>query len=558
MAVRRGSGSFSLAARIFLAQLVLLVAVAAVVSTASYQNTRQAAHEFASARVLSIAETLAHDPFVIEAVGSPDPSKSLQPFALQIISSAAVDFVTIMDSDRTRYTHPNTAEIGRHYIGSIDDALAGNPLVEDYSGTLGPSVRAIVPIRDDAGTVVALAAVGVTLQNLGITQAAVLPAVIGVAAVVILFGAAGAYWLSRYLRRATLGYRPAELHRLFTYYHSALHSLREGLVLVDGKGRLVLYNDQAARLLALPPASTMVTAPVAGMGLTETIAELFSSGRRAVDEIHLTDNRVLVISQERATAPGPINAPRFSFPKRRPRRGTNTSYLGTVATLRDHTEVQALTGELASMKTLTEALRAQTHEHANRLHAVASLIELDRVDEALAFAVRDRQESQRLTDDFISGIDEPFLTALLVGKAAHAHERGITMTLTASGQLPHAALDARDLVTVTGNLLDNAFDAAASSEQRRVWADFSASSDSVVISIADSGPGIDTDLLEGFFRLGVSTKDPETGTASRGFGLALVRQAVARLGGTLEVDNDGGAIFTVTLPFSKPGAGTPG
>lgn len=553
---------YSLAARLFLAQLILVTAVAAVLSVASYRNTQLHAREFASDRVLSIAETLAHDPFVVSAVQHPDPAVALQPYAQVLLDTADVDFVTIMDTDRTRYTHPNPKLIGRPYIGSIATALAGHSEVEEYAGTLGPSVRAIVPVFDDAGRVTAMVAVGVTLQSLSIIQASALPAVIGLAAAAIAVGGAASYLLSRYLRRVTLGYGPEALRSFFAYYDSALHSLREGLVLVDEKGRLVLYNDQAAVLLGLPPVGALKPVPVAELGLPETVADLFASGRRAIDEIHLTDNRILVISQQRATQPDAGPTARFPFRLApalrrggRPARSAPRS-LGTVATLRDHTEIQALTGELESMKTLSEALRAQTHEHANRLHTVATLIELGREREALDFAVRDRQHSQQLTDEFVQGIDEPFLTALMVGKAAQAHERGIQLTISASGELPANSLDARDLVTVTGNLLDNAFDAAAGSAQRSVWADFSAADGVLIISIADSGPGLDTDHLEEIFRLGASTKPASGPGGARGLGLALVRQAVSRLGGSLEVDNDGGAIFTVTLPLA-PHAGKP-
>jgi two-component system CitB family sensor kinase len=546
---RSERAGYSLATRIFVAQLALVALVVSMVSAAGYLNARAQAHDFAAGRVLSVAETLSHDPFVITAVQQQDPSAKLQPFAKQILDHASVDFVTIMDTDRTRYTHPTPGEIGREYVGSVEQALAGTPQVEDYPGTLGPSVRAITPIRDEHGTVIAMVAVGVTLQSLSLTQAALIPATLLVGLLAVGLGGIFTYALSRYLHRATLGYGPEELRRLYAYYFSALHSLREGLVLVDAKGRLVLYNDQAAGLLGLPPAGSLRPLPVDKVGLPETVAELFSSGRRATDEIHLTRDRVLVISQQNAEQPDSEPGARVRWTLRRKQV---ESTLGTVATLRDHTEVQALTGQLESMRTLTEALRAATHEHANRLHTVATLIELGREREALEFAVADRQESQRLTDEFVQAVDEPYLTSLLVGKAAQAHERGITLTMSASGHLPAGALDARDLVTITGNLLDNAFDAAAGSEQRHVWADFAADEESVVVSVADSGPGVDPDLLDEFFRLGVSSKPVTPGSGSRGLGLALVRQAVARLGGSLEVDNDAGAIFTVTLPL-RPG-----
>lgn len=556
-------GNYSLATRLFLVQLFLVALVTAALSATSYATAQTRAHEATADRVLSIAQTLANDPYVATAVASPRPSARLQPYALKVNAMAQVDFVTIMAPDRTRFTHPNPDELGHRYIGSIDSALAGHSQVEDYIGTLGPSVRAIAPVFDDGGDVIAMVSVGVTLETLSLAQTAVLPAILWVALAAVVLGGIGSWLLSRYLRRVTLGYAPEELRSFFAYYDSALHSLREGLVLVDDKGRLVLYNDQAADLLGLPPAGALKPAPVAGLGLPETVAELFESGRRAADEIHLTRNRILVISQQRATEPEAGPTARFPFRwapslRRGDPGGRGASrYLGTVATLRDHTELQALTGELESMKTLSEALRAQTHEHANRLHTVATMIELGREREALEFAVQDRQESQRLTDEFVQSIDEPFLTALMIGKAAQAHERGIQLTMTASGELPPDSLDARDLVTVTGNLLDNAFDAAATSELRSVWADFSAADGTLIISVADSGPGVDTDHLDEIFRLGGTSKSSGAGPGGHGLGLALVRQAVARLDGTLEVESDGGAIFTVTLPLRPQVPGTP-
>ncbi|MEQ6897157.1 sensor histidine kinase [Microbacterium sp. KR10-403] len=532
----------SLAGILFGVQLVLIIAVCAALSITSYVSTSSRMRTATADRVLSIAETLAHDPFVTAAVQKPDPSATLQPYALTVISTADVDFVTIMDRDRTRYTHPNPEELGKKYIGSIDEALEGHSQVEQYAGTLGPSVRAIAPIIDDTGAVTAMVSVGVTVRTISIAQAAALPQILIVALAAILLGGIGAWSLSRYLNRVTLGYGPEQLRRLFAFYDSALHSLREGLILTDDDGRLVLYNDQAAELLGLPITGTHDPLSVDDLALPASIRSLLSSGRDAHDEIHLTADRVIVVNQQRARQPA-----------RRTR--IREESMGTVATLRDRTDIQELTGELETMTTLSQALRAQTHEHANRLHTVATLIELGREREALDFAVRDQQESQRLTDSFVQSLDEPFITALMIGKAAQAHERGIRLTITASGELPPGALDARDLVTVTGNLLDNALDAAAASDERHVWADFSAADGELTITVADSGPGLDTGAIDTIFHLGESTKAAPAASGGRGYGLVLVRQAVARLGGTLEVESDAGAIFTVTLPLDRAPAG---
>lgn len=550
MATSRTSGrrSVPLARRLFVLQLVLIVAVCAVLSVTSYLTARDSARDATADRVLSIAETLANDPFVAEAVTGPDPSARLQPYAQTVVDTADVDFVTIMDRDRTRYTHPDLDEIGRPYIGSIDTALTGRAETEEYVGTLGPSVRAIVPIVDDTGAVTAMVAVGVTLETISLTHAAALPQILIIAAVAIALGGLGAWILSRYLRRVTLGYGPEELKRLFAFYDSALHSLREGLILVDDRGQLVLYNDEAAALLDLPRPTDDEPVPLAEVALPTSIRDLLDSGRVAVDETHLTADRVLVLNQKRATQPH----------DRASRQGEASAASGTVVTLRDRTDLTELTGELETMRTLSEALRAQTHEHANRMHTVSTLIELGRTAEAVDFAVRDEQESQRLTDTFVGSLDEPFITALMVGKAAQAHERGIELTVSATGELPPGSLDARDLVTIAGNLIDNALDAAADSAERHVWADFVAADGELIITIADSGAGIDETEIDAMLRLGATGKAEAAHPGGRGFGLALVRQAVARLGGQLTVESDGGAIVTVTLPVTRaddPAAG---
>ena len=522
--------NWSLARQFFIGQLVFVLALTTTISWVLYLDAEDNTFDSASARMLAVATTFANDPFVLEAVQSPNPSDLLQPYAAEVMDELGVDFVTIMDTDRTRYTHRNPSEIGGQYIGSVEQALGGVPHVELFTGTLGPSVRAIVPVTTPDNTVTALVSAGVTVDTVSIARNAQLPLVWLIAAGALTAGTIVSLVLSRHLRRATLGLGTEQLSRMFVFYDSVLHSVRDGLALTNLRGDLVLYNDQAAALLNLPPSVPGEPKPASDVGLSPSIRELLASGRRAVDEIHVTDDRVLVVNQEPAV----------------PASGTKP--LGTVTTIRDHTELEALSDEVQTMRTLTEALRAQTHEHANRLHTIVSLIELDRGTEALEFATRDLQQSQQLTDEVVAAIDEPFITALLVGKAAQANERGLHLDIDVAGTLETHGMDPRDLVTIIGNLLDNAFDAAASSEERSVSLSIHTAGDDagfVDIGVGDSGPGLSEAQLGTIFTLGSSSK----GTAgTRGLGLALVRQAVHRLGGTIAVTNDGGALFTVRLP----------
>ena len=551
---------WSIARRLFVAHLLFMLALTAVVGTATFVDARDQAYDEAGRRMAAVATTMADNPLVLDAAGAADPTALLQPYALKVMEDADADFITIMAPNRTRWTHPRDEELGKPYIGSIDAALQGQVFTEITSGTLGPSVRTIAPVKDADGTVRALVAAGVTVRTVDIAVSGRLPALVAIGLALLAGGSAASWLLGRYLRQVTRGWGPEQLAQLFAYYESVLHSVREGVILIDPKGKVVMYNDQAAELLGLAPRTSDVDgasgagegaaadggrqeAPsLADLPLAPSLRELFESGRTALDEIHLTGSRILVVNQGPAVGPGSA-------------AGRTGAVYGTVATIRDRTEIESLGSELETMRTLSDALRAQTHEHANRLHTIVSLMELGRGPEALDFATQDLELSQRLTDDLVSSIEEPVLGALIMGKAAEAHERGVELTLNTGGNghgpAPVTGLAVQDLVAILGNLLDNAIDAAAEAPAPRlVELTVEASGDALQIAVEDSGPGIDPQAVDDIFRHGFSTKS--AGPFGRGLGLALVRQAVQRLGGTMTITSPAGALFRVTLPAASP------
>jgi two-component system, CitB family, sensor kinase len=540
---------WSIARRLFVAHLLFMLALTAIVGTAAFVDARDQAYAEAGRRMAGVATAVADNPLVLRAADSPDPTAQLQPYALKVTADAGADFITIMAPDRIRWTHPNKEEIGKPYIGSIDAALKGRAFTETTGGTLGPSVRTIVPVKDANGKVRALVAAGVTVGTVDVAVSGRLPALLVIGIALLLGGAAASWLLGRYLRRVTRGWGPEQLAQLFAYYESVLHSVREGLILVDTRGRVVMYNDQAAALLGLTPqpaddgsrgggvpGGRGAPAPLLSeLPLAVSLKDLFESGRTAHDEIHLTGSRVLVVNQEPAVGPGSASGRQ---------RG---AVFGTVATIRDRTELESMGSELETMRTLSDALRAQTHEHANRLHTIVSLMELGRGAEALDFATNDLELSQRLTDDLVSSIEEPVLGALIMGKVAEAHERGVELTLNSGGSTAFTGLAVQDLVAILGNLLDNAIDAAAEAPAPKlVELTVATANGALEITVEDSGPGIDPEVVDDVFRHGFSTKAP--GPFGRGLGLALVRQAVQRLGGTMKITSPAGALFRVTLP----------
>ncbi len=528
--------AWSISTRLFALQLVLIVLLTGVATIWLVANAKTDVKTSAAVKCTAIATSIAANPFVREALATSSPTTALEPYAVEMMRATETDFITIMAPDRTRFTHPNPAEIGKPFIGTIAPALAGESFTETYSGTLGPSVRAVVPVRDADGTVVGLVAVGVTVSTVSLALAGKLPFVLVATAITILSGALASWLLSRYLRRVTWGQGPEELGRMFSYYEGVLHSVREGLVLVDPGSRLVLYNDQAAELLGLDLARDRTPVAVADLDISPELRALLGGGDRAVDEVFVTWDRVLIVNQEVAVSSEPRRAPRV---------------MGTVTTLRDHTELLQLAGELESMRTLSDALRSQTHEFANRLHTIVALIELDRGNEAIRLAATELDAGQELADQLLGSIDEPVLAALLLGKSAQARERGIDLVLDIAPNLGLMEIDSRDLVTIIGNLVDNALDASlrGADSPRVTIAVSRGDAGEISIQVADTGPGVPDETA--IFRRGFTTKKGlgnEAGIGSHGVGLALVGQSVRRLGGDIRIDSTAGATFTVRIP----------
>lgn len=525
MARTRG---WSVAARVFGVQLLAVLVIAGAILVVLALDARREAEDDAAALSLAVCETIAADPAVQLALESDDPTARLQPYARALVGQERVDFVTLMDPDGVRFTHPDPAQIGERFLGTISAARRGEALTETYTGTLGPSVRAVVPVERD-GRLVGIVSAGVTTARVSAAVLPRIPFVIGIAVLVTGVGAIAAWGARRLVHRATGRMSAPQLAGMVRFYESVLHSVREGVVLTDERRRVVLYNDEAAELLALPPApSHPAPRELTELGLDGAVAELLRSGRRVVEETHRAGDRVLLVNQEPAAGPGQAAG----------------SGGAAVMTLRDQSDLQHLVGELESVRTMTDALRSQAHEHANTLHTIVSLLELGRSDEAIDLLSSATRTSQGLADAVLDTVADPVLGALLLGKAAQAHERGVDFTVDADDAVV-LPLPAEAVVSVVGNLIDNALEAALGAPgPREVAVHLRGEADAVELTVVDSGVGLDATHRAQAFELGVSSK----AEAGHGIGLALVRQIVRDHGGTVEFTAGRPTTVLVRLP----------
>ena len=517
----------SVARQLLIVQSAALAAVVLVAGALFALDERRDADAPTRLAVTDVAAATAALPEVATGIVGPDPTAALQPRAEAIRVATGVDFVVIMSLDGIRLTHPVPDRIGFPYAGNTAPARNGTTFTETYTGTLGPSVRAVAPVFGADGSPVGFVSVGVTRQKTWQQFREGVPGLLAVVAIGLAVSTSGTYLVARRLRRQTLGLAPDQLRRLYEQHDAVLHAVGEGLLVLrtgpDGPSTVELANDEARRLLGLT-----ATGPVPLDTLPVTLRNLPGDGEDARDEVHLTDDRMLVIGRHAVHWDG--------------RR------IGTVFTLRDHTELQAVLGELDSVRGFADALRAQAHEAANRLHTVVTMVELGRPEEAVAFATEELRLTQDLVDRITATVADPALAALLIGKVAPAAERGVDLTVTEDTALGATPLRSRELVTVVGNLVDNAVEAVRGTTEPWVEVTVRQQDSTVLVEVADSGPGLDPDALNRATARGWSTKP-----GHHGLGLALVAQIVARRGGTLRTEPSLGSMLVAEIPLPEPG-----
>ncbi|MGW4982467.1 SpoIIE family protein phosphatase [Streptomyces mirabilis] len=313
----------SVAGQVFVLQVALIVLlVACGVFALALQSERDTTAE-AKRRSVATAETFAHSPGVVAALRTPDPSKILQPATEAARKAAGVDFIVVMNTKGIRYTHPIPGLIGKRFVGTIGPSLAGKVYTESVHGPLGHEVQATVPIKDTRHKVVGLVSAGLKVKNVTSEVNRQLPIILGAGAGALVVSTGVTALVVRRLRRQTHSLAPDEMTRMYDHHDTVLHSVREGVLIVAGDGRLLLANDEARRLLELPAdAEGRLVSQLSS--LEPEMVELLVSGREATDEVHFAGERLLAVNQRPTGRDGGVE--------------------GTVVTLRDSTELQAVTG----------------------------------------------------------------------------------------------------------------------------------------------------------------------------------------------------------------------
>jgi two-component system, CitB family, sensor kinase len=495
-----------------------------------------------SRRVLATAETIADNPVIRSGLtggraGVPGEAERARGGS-SFVTVTAADGEVVYASDPTR-----AGTAGGAPQGGDGGATVGVVERDDVRSVVAwvPVLAASATGGRRVGDVVGYVGVGrdypSTWDRLGSTA----PTLVVYVVVGSLVGIVGSLLLSRRIKRQTLGLEPEEIVGLVEQREAMLHGLREGVVGVDLDGRLVLVNDEAVRLL---DPQLAVGGSVEECSLPPQVREVVGGRTPAEDLAVGVRGRVLVLNQ---------------MPVRQHGR-----HVGWVTTVRDRTEMIDLNRQVDTWRGASETLRAQSHEFVNRMHTIAGLIELGEHQEARAFVTDRARVHQAWVDRVVGRIEDAPVAAYLVAKGSQAAERGRSLELDETSSLPTLASTSSSarVLTVLGNLLDNALDAVASPDGRvvvrlRLVHRDPAAAALVELRVADDGPGVPDEAGELIFEQGWSTKtgsDP----GGRGWGLTLARLVCRHGGGDLEQRRDRGwTVFTATVADLATGSPDP-
>ncbi|MCR3746752.1 sensor histidine kinase [Lentzea californiensis] len=507
----------SLASQLLAWQLVVVTLLLGAVGALTVVQTGNNFRSNEERRMLSVAETVAANSLVQERMGN---WRELSAPAETARSLSGASYVLILNDKRLVIASPDPSQIGST-LDTRTTALEGR----SWTGTVRDSIEAHVPVFDPLsrrvnGIVIAGA------ENPGVFAGALEQPVdvLRYLAIALIIGVTGSLLLARRVKNQTLGLEPHEITALVENREALLHGIREGVVGLDGQHRITLVNDHASDLLALP--EDAVGRSVEQLELNARLRDVLTGRATGVDQLVLRQGVVLTLN-------------------RMPIEGGD----GAVVTLRDRTELLALQHELDASQHATDTLRAQAHEFANRLHTIAGLIALKEYDEVTNYIQQISSAQDQWRAEVGESIGDPAVAALLIAKASLAAERGTALRMGPDSVLGRVdeSLSA-DLVMVLGNLVDNALDALGSLNTNGAgkWIEVGVTQldEEVQVVVRDSGPGVAPELADEVFRHGFTTKAASHG--ERGIGLALIRRACLRRGGSVSVS---GSVFTARLPW---------
>lgn len=484
----------------------------------------------ASEEAIEIARIVANAPVVIEGLSGQRDEQDIQAFTDNVLRVSDVRFITVMDMNRIRKSHPNPSLIGVSYEEQdVNPVLEGKENTSVNQGSLGVSLRAFSPIFAADGRQVGVVLVGILIESV---QEAVDNSRAGIYVAVgvgLLVGILGSLVLARNIKKSMFGLEPFTIAQMFEERSAMLQTVREGILAVDKQFHITIANEEAMRLFRQ---ADIIGDPI-GRKVDEYVPNtrmgaILLNGQAEFDQEQDLNGIIILVNRIPIIVDGEI--------------------VGAIATFRDKTEMRHLAEKLTGVRTYAEALRSQTHEFMNKLHVIIGMVRMGYYERLTSYVNQIATQYQVEVGYLVKKIKDPVLAGFVLAKISLVREAGVEMVLSEDSFLPEPAEHevVHELITIVGNLINNALEAVEHSAIKRISVDFSYDRDILIIEVADTGAGIEEEVKKSVFEQGYSTKGND-----RGLGLYLIAQSLQRLGGTISVTSTvgSGSVFQVMMPY---------
>ncbi|MED4693577.1 sensor histidine kinase [Peribacillus frigoritolerans] len=488
-------------------------------------------------KALSVAQTISLLPEIKQAFRTDHPSVIIQPIAERIRRQIDAEFIVIGDENETRLSHPNPDLIGKKMVGGDNaEVWDGKSIITESTGTLGPSIRGKSPIIANE-KVIGVVSVGYLQDDIEKEVSSIQRKIVLIISFILIGGLLVAFFISFNIKKAILGLEPKEIAWMFQEKHAILESIHEGIIAIDVHGKITIVNETAHKILHIPK-DVMLRGRKIEEVITHThLLDVVSTARAEYDQEFMIDGEVFLAS-------------------RIPILNGQGEIIGAVASLRNKSELSNLLQELSHVKAYAEGLRAQTHEYSNRLYTLLGLIQLGSYKEAMDFISKEVDVTQGFIHFLMKEVPDPIIAGFILGKVSLASEMKIDFTIDRESSFKDipSEIDRDLLVTIIGNLINNAFEAVRENdrEEKRVSLFVTDLGKELIIEIEDNGKGMSSNVTELIFRNGFTTKSHQTNS---GIGLSLVQEAIDGLGGYITFSTKEGeyTIFTVAIPKDRGG-----
>nr|WP_159464274.1 sensor histidine kinase [Scandinavium goeteborgense] len=475
---------------------------------------------------LGIARTLADSPDVKRGLHLPLQNNPITPLAQAVKQRNDLLFAVVTDMHGIRYSHPDKTIIGKPFIGDdLTPALAGKENVSINHGVLAEALRVFTPVYDDNHQQIGVVVVGISLSKVGEQVSRSRWSVLWSVLFSAIVGSFGIYCLVHVLKRVLLGLEPWEISSLYQQRQAMIQSLKEGVMAVDAQGRVTLLNHAARKMLLSSTSKEHGHAP-----LLANLNDVLASGEPIQDRELGCNGRLLLSNTVPVRSQGRV--------------------IGAISTFRDKTEVSQLMQRLDGMGNYVDALRTTSHEFMNKLHVILGLLSMKSYDKLEEYVLQTAHTYQMDIGAIQHRVKSPVVAGFLLGKINRAKERGFSLTLAEDSLVPDNPNEKQVtvLVTVLGNLIENALDAMSHQSEGEVSLLLHYQNGWLTGEVSDDGPGIPEANLDAIFAKGFSTKGE-----NRGVGLFLASQQLDELGGTITVESEPGVFtqFFVDLPWDS-------